>query len=145
MFKRIDHIELLTATPERTIAFYVGVLGFRERDAVRFNLGQLAEERKDWAAAVDWYLKVQRGEQLVVASAACLVAGALRREPALELGIVCGQCDVVSPLGTRVCAACGHDLRLFPGKPSVRVQMPSTPSTANENGPRHVLQRSLLA
>lgn len=46
-------------------------------------------------------------------------------EPALELGIVCGQCDVVSPLGTRVCAACGHDLRLFPGKPSVRVQMPS--------------------
>ncbi|MBE7416626.1 MAG: VOC family protein [Ideonella sp.] len=32
MFKRIDHIELLTAEPERTIAFYVGVLGFRERD-----------------------------------------------------------------------------------------------------------------
>jgi glyoxylase I family protein len=31
MFKRIDHIELLTAAPERTIAFYVGVLGFRER------------------------------------------------------------------------------------------------------------------
>lgn len=35
MFKRIDHIELLTATPERTIAFYVGVLGFRERDRKR--------------------------------------------------------------------------------------------------------------
>ena len=32
MFKRIDHIELLTVTPERTIAFYVGVLGFRERE-----------------------------------------------------------------------------------------------------------------
>lgn len=32
MFKRIDHIELLTAAPERTIAFYVGLLGFRERD-----------------------------------------------------------------------------------------------------------------
>src|SRR5262249_31176474 len=31
MFKRIDHIELLTAAPERTIAFYIGVLGFRER------------------------------------------------------------------------------------------------------------------
>ena len=28
MFRRIDHIELLTAAPERTIAFYVGVLGF---------------------------------------------------------------------------------------------------------------------
>jgi glyoxylase I family protein len=32
MFKRIDHIELLTAAAERTIAFYVGVLGFRERE-----------------------------------------------------------------------------------------------------------------
>ena len=35
MFKRIDHIELLTATPERTIAFYVGVLGFRARERSR--------------------------------------------------------------------------------------------------------------
>lgn len=35
MFKRIDHIELLTAAPERTIAFYVGMLGFRERDRAR--------------------------------------------------------------------------------------------------------------
>jgi catechol 2,3-dioxygenase-like lactoylglutathione lyase family enzyme len=35
MFKRIDHIELLTATPERTIAFYTGVLGFRERERTR--------------------------------------------------------------------------------------------------------------
>ena len=35
MFKRIDHIELLTAAPLRTIAFYVGVLGFRERERAR--------------------------------------------------------------------------------------------------------------
>jgi len=35
MFKRIDHIELLTATPERTIAFYTDVLGFRERERGR--------------------------------------------------------------------------------------------------------------
>ena len=35
MFKRIDHIELLTATPERTIAFYIDVLGFRERERAR--------------------------------------------------------------------------------------------------------------
>jgi len=35
MFKRIDHIELLTATPERAIAFYSGVLGFRERERAR--------------------------------------------------------------------------------------------------------------
>lgn len=35
MFKRIDHIELLTATPERTLAFYVDALGFRERERMR--------------------------------------------------------------------------------------------------------------
>jgi glyoxylase I family protein len=35
MFKRIDHIELLTSAPERAIAFYVGVLGFRERERMR--------------------------------------------------------------------------------------------------------------
>ena len=35
MFKRIDHVELLTAAPERTIAFYVDVLGFRERERMR--------------------------------------------------------------------------------------------------------------
>jgi len=32
MFKRIDHIELLTAAPDRTITFYTGVLGFHERE-----------------------------------------------------------------------------------------------------------------
>ncbi|MFL6564556.1 MAG: VOC family protein, partial [Burkholderiales bacterium] len=31
MFKRIDHIELVTAEPERAIDFYTGVLGFRVR------------------------------------------------------------------------------------------------------------------
>ena len=36
MFKRIDHIELLTAHPERTVKFYTEVLGFtvRHRDRV---------------------------------------------------------------------------------------------------------------
>ena len=36
MFKRIDHIELLTAQAARTIDFYTGVLGFevRARDRV---------------------------------------------------------------------------------------------------------------
>jgi glyoxylase I family protein len=32
MFRRIDHIELLTAAPERTLAFYIDVLGFHERE-----------------------------------------------------------------------------------------------------------------
>jgi len=35
MFKRIDHIELLTAQPERAIDFYCGVLGFRLRSQDR--------------------------------------------------------------------------------------------------------------
>jgi len=35
MFKRIDHIELLTAAPERMVAFYREVLGFRERSRAR--------------------------------------------------------------------------------------------------------------
>jgi glyoxylase I family protein len=35
MFKRIDHIELLTADPGRIIAFYTGLLGFRERSRQR--------------------------------------------------------------------------------------------------------------
>ena len=35
MFKRIDHIELLTTAPERAIAFYIGTLGFRERERAR--------------------------------------------------------------------------------------------------------------
>ena len=35
LFKRIDHIELLTAAPERAVAFYIGVLGFRERERTR--------------------------------------------------------------------------------------------------------------
>jgi glyoxylase I family protein len=35
LFKRIDHIELLTAAPERAVAFYTAVLGFRERERMR--------------------------------------------------------------------------------------------------------------
>ena len=36
MFKRIDHIELVTADPERAVRFYTEVLGFtvRSRDSV---------------------------------------------------------------------------------------------------------------
>ncbi len=37
MFKRIDHIELLTDSSENTVAFYVGVLGFRERARTRIS------------------------------------------------------------------------------------------------------------
>jgi glyoxylase I family protein len=35
VFKRIDHIELLTAHPDRAVVFYSDVLGFRERERMR--------------------------------------------------------------------------------------------------------------
>ena len=35
MFKRIDHVELLTAEPQRAIEFYTGVLGFKVRSRDR--------------------------------------------------------------------------------------------------------------
>ncbi|HKW39156.1 MAG TPA: VOC family protein [Burkholderiales bacterium] len=31
MFKRIDHVEIVTSDPERSVAFYTGVLGFKVR------------------------------------------------------------------------------------------------------------------
>jgi catechol 2,3-dioxygenase-like lactoylglutathione lyase family enzyme len=36
MFKRIDHVEIVTAEPERTVAFYTDVLGFtvKSRDRI---------------------------------------------------------------------------------------------------------------
>jgi catechol 2,3-dioxygenase-like lactoylglutathione lyase family enzyme len=34
MFKRIDHIELVTADPQRAQGFYTEVLGFRMRESL---------------------------------------------------------------------------------------------------------------
>ena len=41
--------------------------GLRDPNGVRFTLGQIAEEKKDWQAASDWYLSIQRGEQFLPA------------------------------------------------------------------------------
>ena len=38
MFKRIDHIEIVTDQPERTAAFYTEILGFRPRSRERVEL-----------------------------------------------------------------------------------------------------------
>jgi len=35
VFKRIDHIELVTAEPERALEFYTGILGFKVRSRDR--------------------------------------------------------------------------------------------------------------
>jgi tetratricopeptide (TPR) repeat protein len=40
-------------------------LGFRDANGVRFTLGQIAEENKDWQAASDWYLSIESGEQFL--------------------------------------------------------------------------------
>ncbi len=42
-------------------------LGARDPDAVRYYLGQVAEERKDWSAAAQWYGAVESGDQFVPA------------------------------------------------------------------------------
>ena len=42
-------------------------LGFRDPDSVRFTLGQIAEEQKNWAGAIQWYDAIQRGEQALPA------------------------------------------------------------------------------
>lgn len=42
MFKRIDHVEIVTAQPDATVEFYAGILGFtvRSRDRIdRSHLG----------------------------------------------------------------------------------------------------------
>ncbi len=41
MFRRIDHIEVVTARPERAVAFYTGVLGFRVRERQRVPASSL--------------------------------------------------------------------------------------------------------
>ncbi|MEI6723432.1 MAG: tetratricopeptide repeat protein, partial [Betaproteobacteria bacterium] len=38
---------------------------FRDKNGVRFTLGQLAEEKKDLPAALKWYSQVESGEQFV--------------------------------------------------------------------------------
>ena len=42
-------------------------LGYRDANAVRFTLGQIAEEQKDWPRALEWYKAIQRGENLLPA------------------------------------------------------------------------------
>ncbi len=44
-------------------------LKYRDPNAVRYTLGQIAEEQKDWPRAIDWYKTVQRGEYALPARA----------------------------------------------------------------------------
>jgi tetratricopeptide (TPR) repeat protein len=42
-------------------------IGYRDPNAARFALGQIAEEQKEWASAIDWYKTVDRGENALPA------------------------------------------------------------------------------
>lgn len=41
--------------------------GYRDPNAARYLLGQIAEERKDWTGAVGWYRQIARGERAIPA------------------------------------------------------------------------------
>ena len=40
-------------------------LGYRDENGVRFTLGQIAEEQKQWARAIEWFESIGRGEHFV--------------------------------------------------------------------------------
>jgi tetratricopeptide (TPR) repeat protein len=42
-------------------------MGYRDANGVRYMLGQIAEEQKHWRRAIEWYEKVDEGEQLLPA------------------------------------------------------------------------------
>jgi tetratricopeptide (TPR) repeat protein len=57
-------------------------LGYRDPNGVRFTLGQLAEEQKDWSRAIEWYQTIQRGEQALPAR--LRIANVLAKQGRLE-------------------------------------------------------------
>ncbi len=57
-------------------------LGYRDPDGVRFTLGQVAEEQKDWPRAIEWYVTIQHGEHALPAR--MRTANVLARQGKLE-------------------------------------------------------------
>jgi tetratricopeptide (TPR) repeat protein len=57
-------------------------LKYRDPNAVRFTLGQIAEERKDWPGAIEWYKTIQRGEHAMPAR--MRTAGAIAKQGKLD-------------------------------------------------------------
>jgi tetratricopeptide (TPR) repeat protein len=54
------------ATAEDSMKRLLG-LNYRDPNAVRYTLGQIAEEQKNWSGAIEWYKTIQRGEYAVPA------------------------------------------------------------------------------
>jgi tetratricopeptide (TPR) repeat protein len=53
-------------------------LGYRDPNSIRFTLGQIAEEQKDWPRAIEWYKQIQSGEQALPAR--MRTAGAIAKQ-----------------------------------------------------------------
>ena len=43
MFKRIDHVEIVTGNLEATLNFYQNILGFKLKERMKMNMGPLQE------------------------------------------------------------------------------------------------------
>jgi len=69
------------ATAEASMKRLLG-LNYRDPGAVRYTLGQIAEEQKNWAGAIDWYKMIQRGEYAVPAR--IRVANAIAKQGKLD-------------------------------------------------------------
>lgn len=54
------------ATAETSLKRLLG-LNYRDPNAVRYTLGQIAEEQKNWPGAIEWYKTIQRGEYAIPA------------------------------------------------------------------------------
>jgi Flp pilus assembly protein TadD len=57
-------------------------LGYRDPNSVRYTLGQIAEEQKDWPGAIEWYKTIQRGEHALPAR--MRTASAIARQGKLD-------------------------------------------------------------
>ena len=58
--------------------------GYRDPNAVRYLLGQIAEEQKHWQQAIDWYKQIQTGDQAFAAR--LRTANALARQGKVDEG-----------------------------------------------------------
>jgi len=69
------------ATAEASMKRLLG-LNYRDPGAVRYTLGQIAEEQKNWPGAIEWYKTIQRGEYAVPAR--IRVANAIAKQGKLD-------------------------------------------------------------
>ena len=69
------------ATAENSMKRLLG-LNYRDPNAVRYTLGQIAEEQKNWPGAIEWYKTIQRGEYAVPARVR--IANAIAKQGRLD-------------------------------------------------------------